>query len=194
MNKILPEMVKENQLYKTYTKIGTNIDFMFFSQEYMERVEDDETIDYSLLKDLNMYLMMQQGYDMIILDTPSNLFNRISEMAIVYSNKLFFTVAQDYATIGNHINQIKLMDKKRIKFREKFYYLLNKYEPANLSVNDVYKLLVDSIKLEGFNVVTIPNLNKDFINANYDGVPIIWYSKNKELGKAFSEIETLILR
>lgn len=194
MNKILPEMVKENQLYKTYTKIGTNIDFMFFSQEYMERVEDDETIDYSLLKDLNMYLMMQQGYDMIILDTPSNLFNRISEMAIIYSNKLFFTVAQDYAIIGNHINQIKLMDKKRIKFREKFYYLLNKYEPANLSVNDVYRLLVESIKLEGFNVVTIPNLNKEFINANYDGVPIIWYSKNKELGKAFSEIETLILR
>ena len=194
MNKILPEIVKENHLYKTYTKIGTNIDFMFFSQEYMERVEDDETIDYSLLKDLNMYLMMQQGYDMIILDAPSNLFNKISEMAIVYSNKLFFTVAQDYATIGNHINQIKLMDKKRIKFREKFYYLLNKYEPANLSVNDVYRLLVDSTKLEGFNVVTIPNLNKEFINANYDGVPIIWYSKNKELGKAFSEIETLILR
>lgn len=194
MNKILPDMVKENHLYKTYTKIGTNIDFMFFSQEYMERVEDDETIDYSLLKDLNMYLMMQQGYDMIILDTPANLFNRISEMAIVYSNKLFFTVTQDYATIGNHINQIKLMDKKRIKFREKFYYLLNKYEPANLSINDVYRLLVDSTKLEGFNVVPIPNLNKEFINANYDGVPIIWYSKNKELGKSFSEIETLILR
>ena len=194
MAKILPDTVKENYLYKTYSKIPLNMDFMFFSQRYMERVDEIEEVDYSLLKDLNMYLLMQQGYDVIIIDAPYNIFNKFTETALIYSNKVFFTITQDYSVIGNHLNQIKLMDKKRIKFREKFYYLLNKYENADLSINDVYKLLMESIRLEGFNVVSIPNMNKEFINANYLGTPILWYSKNKDMNKAFSEIETLIMR
>lgn len=194
MSKILPDTVKENYLYKTYSKIPLNMDFMFFSQRYMERVDEIEEVDYSLLKDLNMYLLMQQGYDVIIIDAPYNIFNKFTETALIYSNKVFFTITQDYSVIGNHLNQIKLMDKKRIKFREKFYYLLNKYENADLSINDVYKLLMESIRLEGFNIVSIPNMNKEFINANYLGTPILWYSKNKDMNKAFSEIETLIMR
>lgn len=194
MAKILPDTVKENYLYKTYSKIPLNMDFMFFSQKYMERTDEVEEIDYSLLKDLNMYLLMQQGYDVIIIDAPYNIFNKLTETALIYSNKVFFTITQDYSVIGNHLNQIKLMDKKRIKFREKFYYLLNKYENADLSINDVYKLLMESIRLEGFNIVSIPNMNREFINANYLGTPILWYSKNKDMNKAFSDIESLIMR
>lgn len=194
MNKILPDTVKENYLYKTYSKIPTNMDFLFFSQKYMEKGEGFEEIDYSLLKDLNMYLLMQQGYDVVIIDTPYDIFNKLTEIALIYSNKIFFTITQDYSVIGNHLNQIKLMDKKRIKFREKFYYLLNKYENADLSINDVYKFLIEAIRLEGFNIVTVPNINKELINSNYLGTPILWYSKNKDLQKAFSEIETLIMR
>lgn len=194
MSKILPDTVKENYLYKTYSKIPLNIDFLFFSQRYMEKAEDVQPVDFSLLKDLNMYLLMQQGYDVIIIDTPYDIFNKLTETSIIYSNKVFFTLTQDYSVIGNHINQIKLMDKKRIKFREKFYYLINKYENADLSMNDVYKLLMDAVHLEGFNIVSIPNVNKELINANYLGTPILWYSKNKDIAKAFSEIETLIIR
>ena len=192
ITKIIPEISEENYLYKTYKKFPVNLDFMFFSQEFMEKYDERE-VDYSLLKDLNMYFLMQQGYDVVILDAPYDIFNKMTELSLVYSNKVFFTITQDYSTIGNHINQIKIMDKKRIKFREKFYYVLNKYENANLGLNDVYHLLSDAIRLESFHIINIPNVNKDFINANYLGNPILWQSKNKDLQKAFSDIETLIL-
>ena len=68
---------------------------MFFSQEFMEKYDERE-VDYSLLKDLNMYFLMQQGYDVIVLDAPYDIFNKMTELSLVYSNKVFFTITQDY--------------------------------------------------------------------------------------------------
>lgn len=199
-NKILPETDEDNYLYKTYVKFPQLLDFLFFSQEYMNKdnlAQSKENIKLANpdnLKELHMYLLMNEGYDFIILDAPSDIHNKFTELALIYSTKIFFTITQDVSILGNHLNQLKIMNKKGINFKEKFYYLLNKNENASMSLKYTYDWLSDMLKLEGFNIVPIPNLNKDIINSNYQGVPILWNTKSKEFHKAFSEIEKLILQ
>ena len=193
INKILPVVNPNNYLYKTYSKIPSNIDFLFFSTKYMDREKDYEDIDYNYLKDLIMYLMIEEGYDFIILDANSDIYNRLTQISLTYSTKIFFTVTQDVSVLGNHLKTINIINKKRINFREKFYYLLNQYENADLSLNDVFEMIGESIKVDSFNIVPIPNLNRDLINANYNGIPLLWQVKSKTLTRAFSEIEKLIL-
>lgn len=194
IDKILPETEKENYLYKTYAKFPKNFDYMFFSQEYMERIEDKTDINFTYLKDLNMYLTMSNGYDVIIIDAQSDIRNKLTELSLIYSNKIFFTLTQDYSVIANHLNQIKLMDRNGINFREKFYYLVNKFENADLSIKDVYKIIAETLRMESFDMSSIPNFNKELINSNYLGQPLLWNIKNKEIYKSFSEIERLIMK
>lgn len=203
IDKILANIDSDNFLYKTYSKLPKTLDFMFFSQKYMERFfpeefineeEEIKEINPSLLKDLNMYLLMTGGYDYVILDVPSDINNKVVEYALIYSSKIFFTVTQDVSIIGHHISDIKIMNKKGINYRDKFYYLLNKYENASMSLKDVYLLLSDVLKLESFNIVPIPNISKDIINSNYSGTPVLWNVKSKEFKNAFSEINKLIIQ
>lgn len=200
--KILSTTDSDNFLYKTYSKIPNTLDFMFFSQQYMERVnvngvvmpENIKIINPSLLKDLNMYLLMTGGYDFVILDVPADIHNELTEYALIYSNKIFFTITQDVSVIGHHLNDINIMKKKGINFIEKFYYLLNKNENASMNLKDVYGLLSDSLRLDNFNIVPIPNISKEIINCNYAGMPLLWNVKSKEFKNAFSEINKVIVQ
>lgn len=183
-------------LYKTYSKLPKNLDYLFFSQDHIRKILMSEPVDINtnMLKDLNMYLLMQEGYDFIILDAPSNMGDKLTEIATVFSMKLFFIITQDISVITNNINcQLKLLDEKRINYREKCYYILNKTENANLNYNKIYKWLVESTQIEGLDMVNIPYIQRDFITANYEGIPISWLSNSKDLKKAFSEIIKLIL-
>lgn len=189
--------------YKRYMSLPRTLHYMFFSDDYMTRDYnetiirqggEDKEIKYENIKDLIMYLMMKESYDLVILDAPSDIYNKLTETALIYSSKVFFTLTQDFSVIGNHINNIKIMNKKRINFREKFYYLLNKYENASYSVRTIYEDLTESLRVDGFDIIVIPNINRDFINANYNGTPIIWQNKSKEVVKAFSLIQNIIMQ
>lgn len=191
--------IEENNpspLYKTYSKLPKNLDYLFFSQDHIKKVLMNEPLDINtnMLKDLNMYLLMQEGYDFIILDAPSNMGDKLTEIATVFSMKLFFVITQDISVITNNINhQLKLLDEKRINYREKCYYILNKTENTNWNYTKVYKWLVESTQIEGLDMINVPYIQRDFIMANYEGVPISWLSNSKDLKKAFSEIIGLIL-
>ena len=195
MGKILLETENDNYLFITYSKIPKNLSFMFFSGNYINREKEDENlIDYTYLKDLNYYLTMKEQFDIIILDVPCDIENVLTQTALIYSSKVFFTITQDVSTIRNHLNFIVGMDKKQISFRDKFYYVLNKYENATFSVNEVFELLSESIRVQSFNIIPIPNLNKELINSNYLGIPLIWQSKNKTFLKGMSFIREFIMK
>lgn len=197
MDKIL--YLEENNpspLYKTYSKLPKNLDYLFFSQDHIKKVLVNSPIDINanMLKDLNMYLLMQEGYDFIILDAPSNMGDKLTEIATIFSMKLFFVITQDISTITNNINcQLKLLDEKRINYREKCYYILNKTENASWNYTKIYRWLVESTQIDRLDMVSVPYIQRDFIMANYEGTPISWLSNSKELKKAFSEISKLIL-
>lgn len=198
IDKILEiEEYNPSPLYKTYSKLPKTLDYLFFSQNHIRNIllnNDSVEINLNMLKDLNMYLLMQEGYDFIILDAPFNMSDKLTEIATVFSMKLFFVVTQDISVITNNINsQLKLLDEKRINYRDKCYYILTKTENANWDYSKIYKWLVDVTQIEKLDMVNLPYIQRDFINANYKGIPITWLCKSKDLHKAFSEIIRLIL-
>lgn len=183
ITKILPVTPREHSLYKTYARFPKNLDFMCFSQAYMET--QSTTIDTTAFKDLLLYLLMHYGYDAIIIDAYSNVHSKLTEVALVYSSKIFFTLTQDYATLGSHFSQIRYLDKKKIQFRDKCGYVLVKYENSILDAKTVQELLSETLRMTGFHLLTIPNISRDCINANYEGVPLLWHCKgNREFQRS----------
>ncbi len=179
-------------LYKSYLKFPKTLEFLFFSQKY---VEEKHEIPINKIKDLNLYLIMQKGYDFIIINATNDIHNELSELLLIYSAKIFFTIAQDASVIKNNLLQTKIMDEKGINFREKFYYLLNKYDNSNFNKDQIYEWMSDSLDLEGFPIITIPNLNREFINSNFNGLPLILDNKkNKEMKKSFLDIYNIIIK
>ncbi|ENY8692606.1 TPA: ParA family protein [Clostridioides difficile] len=179
-------------LYKSYLKFPKTLEFLFFSQKY---VEEKHEIPINKIKDLNIYLIMQKGYDFIIINATNDIHNELSELLLIYSAKIFFTIAQDASVIKNNLLQTKMMDEKGINFREKFYYLLNKYDNSNFNKDQIYEWMSDSLDLEGFPIITIPNLNREFINSNFNGLPLILDNKkNKEMKKSFLDIYNIIIK
>ncbi|MDI3074889.1 ParA family protein [Clostridioides difficile] len=179
-------------LYKSYLKFPKTLEFLFFSQKY---VEEKHEIPINKIKDLNLYLIMQKGYDFIIINATNDIHNELSELLLIYSAKIFFTIAQDASVIKNNLLQTKIMDEKGINFREKFYYLLNKYDNSNFNKDQIYEWMSDSLDLEDFPIITIPNLNREFINSNFNGLPLILDNKkNKEMKKSFLDIYNIIIK
>lgn len=195
-SKILTVTDKDDFLYKTYSKLPKNIDFLFFSEDYMNRDlnnTNSEIVEGKYLKDLIIYLFTNNSYDFIVIDTPSDIYNELTENALIYSSKIFFTITQDVGVIGNHIKDLKVMIKKGINFKEKFYYLLNKYENAGISNRDIETLISNDLRFKGLDMITIPNINKEILTNNFEGVPLIWNVKSKEFKTAFSKIIQTII-
>lgn len=194
--RIIATTSKDDYLYKTYLKFPQNIDFLFFSEEYMKNefyTTQFKRIDANYLKDLIVYLLTNHNYDFIILDAPSDIYNDLTKNALIYSTKIFFTITQDVSVIGNHINDLKVMIKNGINFREKFYYLINKYENSVINNKEIGDLLYSDLKINDFNPICIPNINKELIKKNFEGAPIIWDMKSKEFKMAFSNIIKIIV-
>ena len=194
MDKIVySEMEKDSVLFKTYLKFPKTLDYLFYSQDFIQKrlnLENNE-VNENMLKDLFMLLIMQLGYDFVIVDAPADIANKSTNIAITYSSQLFFVITQDISMINNHINyQLKILDKRGINYRDKLNYILNKEEASSFNKKDIYTWLSEFTGIENLNMVGVP-YSKEFINANYIGSPIIWNTKSKDLIKSFSYILNL---
>lgn len=184
MSSIISNTPKSSMMLKNYKQFPDLLDLLFYSEDYVTRKEK-ERINSTFLKDLFMYFIIQKNYDFIVLDAPSDLKNEFTEISMAYSTKIFLTLTQDVSHIGGWLRKMPELTK-RINLDKKIYYIINKYEKAELNQRDISEWMKVDIP------ITIPSLNKDFINANYIGLPVLLYSKNKELKKAFASIEKII--
>lgn len=181
-------MEKDSDLKKNYKKLPETLDFMFFSNHYLTRRENEDVeIDLSLTKDMYLYLLFQMGYDYIILDVVSDLNNEATMNSLVYSNKTVITVTQDVSAIGNAVYMLNEMSKNGIQLTKKLHFIINRYEKAELDVKEV----MEWIGVE--DLLTLPCFNKEFIDANFVGLPVTVYSKNSQIKQAFQKIEKTIL-
>lgn len=183
------DLLKENaSLQDSYKRFPRTLDFLFFSKQYLTRTREDiYDIDLRLLKELCLYLAFQMGYDYVILDLSADIDEDVMRNALLYSSKVFMTITQDVCSIGHALYLLNELFKQGISVSSKLYYIINRYEEADLNFKGISEW-VESKKL-----LTVPCLNKDFINANYFGLPVILYSKNRQLKSAFRNIETTIL-
>lgn len=181
-------MKKETSLQKNYKRFPKKLDFMFFSNQYLtRRREEIYDLDLRLTKELCLYLLFQMDYDYVILDVSSDIESDVTLNALLYSNKVFITVTQDVSSIGNALYIQNELTKLGIHITKKMYYVINRFEDAELDAKEI------SDWIQTKNVLTVPCLNKEFINANFVGMPVILYSKNQQLRNAFQDIEKTIL-
>lgn len=181
---------KEGLMQKNYKKFPNTLDFMFYSHRYRTRELDEgyeEEIDMTFSKELFLYLMFQCDYDFIILDVPSDINHPVTSNALIYSNKVLSTITQDVATIGYSIYKMNELKKRGINIDKKLYYIINKFEKADLSLKEIE----DWIQTK--NIETVPVLNKEFVNANFIGLPVLINTKNSGLKVAFQKIEKIIV-
>lgn len=179
----------ESLMQKNYRKFPNSLDFMFYSNKFLTRENDEleQKVDMGLSKELFLYLMFQLDYDFIILDVPSDIHHPVTANALIYSNKVFMTLTQDVSTIGYSIYKMNELNKAGVNISKKLFYLINKFEKADLSLKEIEEWI------EVDNMTTIPTLNKEFVNANFLGLPVSLYTKNSGLRSAFQKIEKLIV-
>lgn len=184
------ELKKSDSLMqKNYRKFPNSLDFMFYSNKFLTRETDklEQKVNMGLSKELFLYLMFQLDYDFIILDVPSDIHHPVTSNALIYSNKVFMTLTQDVSTIGYSIYKINELNKSGVNISKKLFYLINKFEKSDLSLKEIE----DWVEVD--NMTTVPMLNKEFVNANFLGLPVSLYSKNSGLRNAFQKIEKIIV-
>jgi len=172
---------------KNYKKFPPTLDFMFFSNRYLTRQSIDNIhIEESVTKELYLHLLFQLEYDYIVLDVSPDIWNETTLNALTYSHKVYITVTQDVSTIGNALYVLNEVKKSGIHIDKKKQYIVNKFEKAELNIKGIEDWVGSK------DVITIPSANKDFINANYDGLPILLSSKNSQIKQAFQRIQKTI--
>lgn len=189
--KALSVISKKDYLYNSYVKLPTTLSFMFFSQLCMNG-QVNVRASYVKFRDLLKILMKDFHYDVIVLDTPANFKNPITQMAIAYAEKLFVTVIQDNAALASFIKGARVLDSKGIRFKDKMNVIINKFEKCDFSNRNVYSLISTNIDYNGFPTYYLPNLNKEFISASFHTTPITMVCKNKDLQKTFADIQGVI--
>lgn len=184
---------QESQMKRNYKKFPDDLDFMFYSDKYLLEnksngysVHEQEEL-LRMSKDLYFYLMVQCNYDYVILDVQPDI-NRSEVLnALIYSNKVFVTMTQDVSSIGTNLFNINELNQRGIKLAPKLTYIINKYEKTDLPIQDIKGWVQHDT------IVSIPYLNKEFVNANFLGLPLILNKKNSLERSSFQEIEKMLL-
>ena len=175
------ELKKGNgSLIRNYKKLPDTLDFLLYSKNYVS--DNSMDIDLSLSKELYLYLLFQKGYDIVVLDMPCDLKNQATINALVYSNQIYAVVTQDVSSTGYHLYQVNELRKKGIDIQSKIAYIINRYEKADLNVKDIQEWIGAE------KIFSIPDFNKEFINANYSGIPVLLQTKNNAIKNAIEAI------
>jgi len=179
---------KESVMQGNYKKFPSSLDFMFYSQSYLSRTKEelDTEVNFSLSKELFLYLMFQMHYDVVILDVPPDIYHPITANALIYSHHVFLTLTQDVASIGYALYKMNELNKSGLHMDSKLTYLLNKYEQSQLSLKEVKSWI--EIK----ELITVPLMNKECINANFVGLPVALNSKKSDMKASLKRILTTL--
>lgn len=174
-----------SSMQRNYKVFPNTLDFMFFSKEYLSGLKKELKGQNS--KELFLHLMYQLGYDFVIIDVSSDMENEATQNGLIFSNRVFSVITQDVSSVGYHMFNINNLEKKGIDIISKSNYVVNRYTRSNFSLKDIGGWI------ETDKLLTVPAYEKDFINANLDGLPVVMHSKNPELISSIERIVTTIL-
>lgn len=183
---------KGGEMADNYKQFPKNLSMGFFSKKYIDELkqEEREEINASSLKDLLMYLLYQMGYDFVFLDMGATLPKGLAEYILLYSSQIYLVVTQDVNSIAETLRFFNDLKKNTMLTKEP-QYIINKYDKhAMLTVEEIEQWV------EAKKIITVPCLNREFINANFVGLPLVIQNKKlqiKELAEAFHQIITSII-
>lgn len=172
-------------MLESYKAFPKNLDFLFFSPGYTEASNGISAGNPQELKTLCMHLLFEAGYHFIVLDADIERSNPYTEVALRFGTHVFYTLTQDVCHIGNSVRHVTELSKS-INLVEKLYYVVNKYEDTELDKRAISEWLKTDVRL------FVPNAHKEFVNANYQGIPVLLGTRQKDLKKSFMEIAQTI--
>lgn len=177
---------------KAYSKLPSKLEFTCFSEAALKKREP-LSYDVNLLKDLIIFLQMNFGYDMIILDASSDLYDDMTKITMLYSNKLFFVLTQDGVDFIILGRAIKCANLSNINYKDKSYFICNKFvNNKDNSAANLQNMLENAFGKTDIQLVTIPNVHNEIISANATMAALIQMSKDKTLKKGFQDIVNII--
>lgn len=172
---------KENYL-SGYKKLPKTLDFLFFSKSYIADLA--KQTDLSKFKELFLYIKYQLGYDYVFIDIGLPLSSIAVQDSIVYSDLVVSVISQDIASIGYHLFDLDVLEKKGFFIKDKSYYVVNKYIDCKFGLKKI-KEWINTDK-----VFSVSVHSKGFIESNYNGVPFVLSGGrnpfNKEIGNIVS--------
>lgn len=181
-------------MYKNYKKMPQSLEYLFFSGRYYS---GEKKYCEKAFKDLMIFILMKLDYDYVIFDInmetkmveskEDSIIDNITDTILKFSSKIYFVITQDIASIGGCIQARKLMRKSSIPVNE-FRFVLNRYDSkAKLTKRG----LEDWLKVD-INLV-LPDKHREVIDSNYLGLPLVLYTKDKEVSKFYKMMESDIL-
>lgn len=191
--RILSIAEKGDSLYKIFSKFPAKLELACFSVNTMYK-RAERNYDVNLLKELNMFLLMNMNYDIIIMDAPSDIYNELTKIALIYSNRVMFTITQDTADVDSLMRSMRAVQVANISYREKSNIICNKHiGNADNSVSSIQNQVENYLRIPNVSVFTVPNVAVDVINASASQTPLLWKAKDKNFKKSISNIANLIL-
>lgn len=175
---------QKTNMQKNYKKFPNTLDFMFFSKEHLFNYK--KQVKMENFKELFLYFIYQLGYDFVIIDVPSDTENKATQNALIFSNKVFSVVTQDISSIGYYLSNINNLRKMGINIDLKNNLILNKYIRSDFTQKDI-KEWVEVDKM-----LVVFDFSKDFIDANFEGIPAIIKNQNVELLSNINNIINII--
>ena len=176
----------EDIMYANYKKMPKTLDYLFYSGQYYS---GERTYDEKSFRDLMMCLFVRLDYDYIIFDMNMEVEHKGQANSLIldetlrdvlrFSSKVYFVITQDISSIGACLSARKIMKKLSIPVND-FRFVLNKYD-AKASLSK--RVLSEWLKVD-VNLV-LPDKHREVLDSNYEGLPFVLYSKDKEVSKFY---------
>lgn len=187
-------MSDDDLMRSNYKKMPQNLEYLFFSGKYYS---GDRTYCENAFKDLMVFILMKLNYDYVVFDVNmetkittnenESIIDSVTDSILRFSSKVYFVVTQDIASVGACIQTRKIMRKSSVPIND-FRFVLNRYDAKSKLTK---KGLEGWLKVD-INLV-MPDKHREVIDSNYLGLPLVLYSKDKEVKKFYKSMEVDML-
>lgn len=169
----------EKNIKELYKALPPTLDYMFYSLDY-QTLEEQHPVPKERLKDLVMYLITREDYDVLIVDSEP-----LGEVGVDgllnISNKIYITMTQDPGQMGVFHRQFDAA-KKRVDITDERYIVVNQFVNTEPKVNRVQKWTNEVV------LQTVPFTHKGVIQANYLGEPFVLKTRHQPAINAFESL------
>ena len=186
---------RESEMGSSHKKFPPSLDFLFFSENYIKRLEKTN-INTNTFKDLLMFLMYQEGYDYVVLDLYSGTDSLLIESCLIFSTINAILTTQDVSSIGYWLKFLNHLKRKGIEFdnndkrntKNKNIYITNRYfKDGKLKDKNIQEWL------EVNNLFTVPENSKEINDSTLEALPTLLMSRNKQFKESINNITNYLI-
>lgn len=180
----------EKELQHLYDKYPDSLDFISFSQLGINSESFSYTPD--TLQQLITTLLLQEGYQYIILDVNRHSNQKLITQAIKASKYVFSVMTQDMLAVAQSVDYFSKMHKKLIPLNNKLYFIINRYNSDCFSEKAILRWANNEVPFKVMDAWIVPEIHKEMNKANDNALPALLHSPPKEFLNAFETMHNYL--